>query len=122
MLISKEKFVNIMNEIKAMDDASNRLSDALRDFDSVSDFGGFSNFRAMDIAISLLNILVQDFPEECVGSTIEYFIYDLEWGTAWTEESITEADGTPIRLSTVEELYDYLAENYVVEDEDESEF
>ena len=118
MLISKEKFMSVMNELKEMDDASNRLSDALRDYDSTSDFGGFSNFRAMDIAIDLLNILVQDFPAEYVGSTIEYFIYDLEWGTAWTEESITEADGTPVRLSTVEELYDYLAENYSVGDGD----
>lgn len=117
MLISKERFVEIMKEIKAMDEASRNLSKALEDFDNTSDFGGFSNFRAMDIAIDLLNILVQDFPEEYFGSTIEYFIYDLEWGEKWEEDSITEADGTPIRLSTVEELYDYLESNYSVKED-----
>lgn len=44
------------------------------------------------------------------NNDVEYFIYDLEWGKNWTPESVTEADGTPVDLSTVEKLYDYLVQ------------
>ena len=112
MLISKEKFIEIMNEFKVFCESSDKLADALRDYDNTSDFGGFSNFRAMDIIIDLLDILVQDFPDEYCGSLIDYFIYDLEWGTKWTPDSFSEQDGTSIDISTVEKLYDYLESNY----------
>lgn len=121
MLITKERFIEIMNEFKVLVDSSVRLSNALAEYDNCTDFGGFSNFRAESLIIDLLNILVQDFPDEYVGSTIDFFIYELNWGKDWTEDSICEADGTPIRLSTVEELYDYLDKHYKVQGvEDES--
>lgn len=117
MLISKEKFIKIMNEFKKLVDSSHMLSDALANYDNCTDFGGFSNMRAESIIVDLLNILVQDFPDDYVGSTIDFFIYDLNWGKDWTEDSICEADGTPIRLSTFEELYDYLEQHYSVQGE-----
>ena len=39
---------------------------------------------------------------------IEYFIYELKWGKEAKPNSVTEEDGTPILLMTIEDLYNKL--------------
>lgn len=108
-MLTKEEFVDYMNTLKKIMDSDTMLSDALKNFDSCSDFGGFSNFRAEDLIVTLLEKLMDDPKDEEYGiSDISYFIYDLEWGSNWTPDSITDANGNSIDLSTVEKLYDYL--------------
>lgn len=116
MLISKERFIEFMEELNKLRQASENLNDALFNYDNCSDFSGFSNFRAEGMVIDLLRILTKDEGEY---STIEYFIYDLEWGKEWDDTKFTESDGTPIDISTVDKLYDYL-EECAKEVEDES--
>ena len=111
-MISKEKFVEYLKQIKRLIDNANVLDQALKNFDTTSDFSGFSNFAAIDLTVSMLEDLVGDTRDgDYVPTNIEYFIYDLEFGTKWTEESITESDGTPIDISTPEKLYDYIVKN-----------
>lgn len=45
-------------------------------------------------------------------SDIEFFIYDLNYGTEWTKESITNKNGDYIDISTEEKLYNYLKDNF----------
>lgn len=111
-MITKEEFVEYMNTLKTLSDSSNMLSNALKNFDSCPDFGGFSNFRAEDLIIALLEKLMDDSKDDEYGiSDISYFIYDLEWGSNWTPDSLTDEDGNSIDISTIEKLYDYLASN-----------
>lgn len=42
------------------------------------------------------------------SSMLTYWYYELEMGRKWTLDSVEEADGTPIDISTVDKLYDYL--------------
>lgn len=108
-MLTKEEFIEYMNTLKEMCDSSLMLDNALKNFDNCSDFGGFSNFRAEDLVITLLEKLMDDPKDSTYGvSNISYFIYDLEWGSKWTPDSFMEPDGTPIDISTVDKLYDYL--------------
>lgn len=111
-MITKEEFVSYMNTLKVITESSRMLSDALKDFDSCSDFGGFSNFRAEGLIVTLLEKLMDDFRDDQYDiSDISYFIYDLEWGTKWNPFSLRDADGSSIDISTIEKLYDYLISN-----------
>lgn len=108
-MLTKEEFVEYMGTLKKMYDSSLMLDSALKNFDNCSDFGGFSNFRAEDLVITLLEKLMDDPKDTTYGiSNISYFIYDLEWGTKWAPDSLTEADGSSVDISTPEKLYDYL--------------
>lgn len=42
---------------------------------------------------------------------IEYFVYDLSFGSRWSPGCVMEVDGTDIRMETVEDLYNYIVEN-----------
>ena len=53
-MITEKQFVYYIGEIKTLIEKEHMLSDALKNFDSCSDFGGFSNFRAIDALVSLL--------------------------------------------------------------------
>lgn len=108
-MLTKEEFINYMNTLKEVMNSSSMLSDALKNFDSCPDFGGFSNFRAEDLIVSLLEKLMDDTKDDEYNiSDISYFIYDLEWGSKWTPDSITDTSGNSIDISTIEKLYDYL--------------
>lgn len=107
-MITKEQFIYYIGEIKTLIEKSDMLSKALADFDSCRDFGGFSNFRAIDALVSLLEDVMGEERSTEYPTNISYFIYDLEFGSKWTEDSIQESDGTPIDISTADKLYDYL--------------
>ena len=110
VLLTKDEFINYMNEYKKIYDSSEKLNEALRTYDNCTDFSGFSNFRALSLIEDLLVRLMNDEVNDSDGySMISYFIYELEFGSKYREGMITEADGTPINLSSVESLYDYLA-------------
>lgn len=107
-MITREQFVYYIGEIKTLIEKEHMLSDALKDFDSCSDFGGFSNFRAVEALVSLLEDIMGEERNTEYPTNISYFIYDLDFGSLWTEESFQESDGTSIDISTAEKLYDYL--------------
>ncbi len=107
-MITKDQFVYYINEIKTLTEQANMLDEALKSFDSCRDFGGFSNFRAVDALVSLLEDAMGEERNKDYPTDISYFIYDLEFGALWTEDSFQESDGTPIDISTPEKLYDYI--------------
>jgi hypothetical protein len=45
---------------------------------------------------------------EEIQDWIFYFVYEIDYGKEWTDETCSEADGTVIDISTSEKLYDYL--------------
>ena len=45
-----------------------------------------------------------------ISEVIDYWIYDLNFGSKYYDGCITEKDGTNIVLKTAENLYDYLIE------------
>ena len=109
--VSKEKFVKYIEEMKLLHDSSENLHKALNDYDNCSDFGGFTNFRALSLIEDLLADLVGEKEDEHGYTTISYFTNDLDFGRNYEEGCFTESDGAPIDISTPEKLYDYIVSN-----------
>lgn len=66
---------------------------------------GYDNHFILHQLIKLLEIAFGDCHKD---SWIEYFIYELNFGKSYKDGDITNEDGTPIDLSTVDKLYDFL--------------
>lgn len=104
-MLSKEVFSEYMDELKRIIDDSYQVSIALKRLSP--DFGGFANDRAERIIIDLLKIVMNDTGKY---SDIDYFIYELEWGTKYEKGCYSEA-GIDIPLRTVDDLWDRLTVN-----------
>ena len=39
---------------------------------------------------------------------ISYWVFELDFGRKWTENSVTDSYGYPIKLQTSDDLYNYL--------------
>lgn len=112
IILTKEEFIYYIDELQKLHESSEKLNDALFNYDECSDFSGFSNFRALSLVTDLLEKLMDDPKDEYGYSTITYFTDELEYGTKWHEGCFTEADGTPIDISTSEKLYQYLVKEH----------
>ena len=108
-MISKEKFIKIIEEMKELHEMEDKINDLGRNCsnDSIRDFGFFSYMTCQDDII--LDLLCTIFNDQDI---ISWWIYDLEFGSKYTDGCITEDNGkTIIDLSTAEKLYDYLIKN-----------
>lgn len=107
MNISKEEFCKIMEQLKEYQDKYDKICGALG---AVVDIGDLSDI-VIKLLEKLMNVPVYKAENGIYeGSDISYFMYEIDFGRAWTPDSITEIDGTPIDISTAEKLYDYLLE------------
>jgi hypothetical protein len=110
-MISKEKFIEYMDCIKKAQEKDDKINDFLDNLSPECGCGVFILYDAITSMIKMLCDLMEikyDFDDYRCPNDIDYFIYELEWGTKWTIDCYTEEDGTPIDISTVEKLYDYI--------------
>lgn len=105
-MLSKEEFVRIMNEIKKIMQADEELFDAFQKLSK--DNYVMTNRNSISLVLELLEHIMHD-DEDCPD--IEYFIYELDWGTKW-ESGAYAIDGNDVQLDTVENLYDFLVKTY----------
>ena len=105
-MLSKETFVEAINRLRELSNAEQALYDATNGSMQLLEWKPYSD--VIDMYVRMLEEAMNVEVDDMYGSNISYFIYDLEYGTKWTETSITDANGTPIDISTVEKLYDFL--------------
>lgn len=111
-MISKDLFIKMIDYIKKLNESGEKLGEAFSTFEpECKDM----NFIFNGVTSNLIEFLseamgVKDWSTNGVnyGNDIEYFIYDLEFGTKWTPDSILDENGNPIDISTTEKLYDYI--------------
>jgi len=104
--ITKELFIEIMTALKDQSRIDEECSNAFQTI-LPSDFvTGYDNSR---IRNKLIDLLEMAFDDHYKDSTIQYFIYELDFGKKYTEGCISKND-IPIDISTIEKLYDYLVE------------
>lgn len=105
-MISKEKFVEILQDLQDVNDFVNQTNEKARKLkDAItSDF-----FNAMSLSISHENIVLE-LLENMFNDTImlSWWIYDLDFGRQYKEGCFTDVNDTPIDVSTAEKLYDFL--------------
>lgn len=108
-MITKQEFVDIINQLKEVNDFVEETNSKARELQEVIELD-FFNARSLAIShetnvVFLLKIMFND------TDIISWWIYELDYGRKYETGCFTEADGTPIDVSTAEKLYDYLVEN-----------
>lgn len=99
-MLSRENFIKYMTEAKDLLNASDAIHDALR-------LLGSDNFFLLDKPFNTIINVISDAMED-EYDYIGYFICELEWGEKAEIDSITETNGTPIPMFTLDDLYNQL--------------
>ena len=106
-MISKKKFIKYLNRLKALNQEIDEINKAYNN----------SKFFSLDISFYEYEELIIDMLEEVFqdkeGRWIDYFVYDLEFGTRWKKDMITDKNDKDIPLKNEEDLYNLLMENLV---------
>ena len=65
-------------------------------------------FRYEEMLVKVLEATMHD-----EGDWIRYFLYEGNYGEDLKPDSVSEADGTPIDITTSEKLYGFLVKEYI---------
>ena len=76
----------------------------------------FCDWKLQDAILSALSKELHDEADAYGGTTIQYFVYELNWGKTWQRGCFTDANGNDIKLETAGDLYDYLTDNLTIND------
>ena len=103
-MISKEKFVEIINRLKSYTELQNKINDLFRDNidNKEMDF-----INAGSICIGHESVVVYLLERMFDTDMISWWIYECNYGRDFSLGDL-EVDGIEIDLSTAEKLYDYL--------------
>lgn len=99
--LTKEQFKEYIDFVYERHQAEEEFCDALSKI--CEDGWGYVFSEYETKMLKLLETIFRDSV-----SMLTYWYYELEMGRKWTPDSVEEADGTPIDISTVDKLYDYL--------------
>lgn len=108
VLLTKEEFVKILNRLERATEIQDKVSSIFRSSTENIE-NDFMNAGSLQISHEsvVIDLLEKIFGDEHFNN-ISYFIYDLNYGKEYTQDSITDEDGDAIDFSTAEKLYDYL--------------
>lgn len=109
MKISKELFIESINAIKQQSELDSKCTDAFRTILQQDYISGYDNSVVVGQMIKLLEELTGDKKEPVAGSWIEYFIYELDFGSKYKKGDVRGKDGTIIPLATSEDLWKLLS-------------
>lgn len=110
-MISKEKFCEILKKLEEAEQQDNKFSLSISEFFDCTALRYVPTDSYTRIILDLLNEMFNLESYEYIGTDLEYFIYELDWGKRWHSGIITEKDGTDIDISSADKLYDYLMNN-----------
>ena len=106
-MITKEKFVSIMNELIEKNEAINRVNDILR---GKTDFYGIDDFGLIGTVIDVLELAFEDKEQ-----WISWWFWETNCGNSnyrywYSSEDVENDEGHAIE--NPEQLYDFLIDNY----------
>lgn len=109
-ILTKKEFVDYIDFIKERDEKMEQINNLFTEEFEDSVF--YPYFRYESKLVGLLKTVMHD-----EGDWIGYFIYDRDYGRDLKFGDVMDSDGTPIPMSTVEELYDFLINEYFTDKE-----
>ena len=107
MIISKDKFIEIINRLKSYDELQNKINDL---FKENIDNKEMDFMNAGSICIGHESVVVYLLENMFDTDIINYWIYELDYGEKYTEGCVLDENMNNIDLSTAEKLYDYLVQ------------
>ena len=106
-MIKKELFIDCLEKIKAYSDKESIIYDSSNGF---IDFTSFNELQEMITAfIDLLSYCVKAVEVPYVGTDVDYFIYETNWGTNHEKYHMTDKNGNIISIKNIEDLWNYFA-------------
>ena len=99
-MITLEQFKSALSDIKRFQEAEDSINDG---FKKLGQDSRIMITEPESVVVRLLEAIFNDR-----GEWISYFLYQLDWGKKYEDGCITDIDGSFIRLSTIEELYNFL--------------
>ena len=113
-MISKEKFLEIINRLKKYDELQNDINELFCESidNKEKDF-----INAGSICIGHESVVVYLLENMFDTDMISYWIYELDYGEKYTEGCVLDENMNNIDLSTSEKLYDYLIKSLESEGE-----
>jgi len=111
--VGKTDFVRILTKIRNTHDLSTDIKETIESYgDGYREMSGYCDLGwAMAINESEIVELLETMFDDTEG-WISYFIYELNWGEDWEPGYVTGTDGNDIELSTIEQLYDFLVDDF----------
>ena len=100
ILIDKNTFVRSIEDVHRTLNYIDEFNDFLDDYGAE---GYVFPPTCVDSTVELLSLVVGD-TDDWVG----YFCYELDFGKNWKEGCIHDEDGNNVKLTSPEELYDFL--------------
>lgn len=110
-MLSKEMFVECINFMRDRSDAMDRVNKLFTEEFEDSIFYPYFKYEAM------MGRVLKDAMRDEKNDWISWFLYEVDYGRDAKPDSVTEADGTPIDLTTPEKLYDFLISEYFTDEE-----
>lgn len=107
-MISKDKFVEIINRLKNYNDLQNKINDL---FEENIDNKEMDFINAGSICIGHESVVVYLLERMFDTDMISYFIYELEDGEKYKAGCVLDENMNEIDLSTAEKMYDYLVKS-----------
>lgn len=106
-IISKEKFVEVIERVKEVWDYHSNLNTF---FANNNAEGYLFQPDCMATVIDLLHLMFGAADED---EWISYFCFELDFGREWVPGMIKDAQNKEIKLQTAEDLYDFLIEEKI---------
>lgn len=101
-MISKELFVEVIEDARKSDDYQNWLNKQLKE-------NGVDGYLFLPTCVdSVVKLLHTYFEKFDTNDIISYFCFELDYGRKWKSGMISEKNGADIDISTPEKLYEYL--------------
>lgn len=113
-MISKEKFVEIINRLKKYNELQNDINEL---FNESIDNKEMDFMNAGSICIGHESVVVYLLERMFDTDMISYFIYELNYGEKYKAGCVLDENMNEIDLSTAEKMYDYLVKSLESEGE-----
>lgn len=104
-MISKEKFVEIINRLKSYNELQNKINDL---FKENIDNKEMDFMNAGSICIGHESVVIELLENMFNTDMISYWIYELDYGKEYKDGYVQDGEGNNIDISTAEKLYGYL--------------
>lgn len=109
MILSEESFIRTLDFIKDRAQAQHQMNQLFRKEFEDSFFWPYNKYET-----AILKVLEEIF-QDTENKWIDYFVYELEFGTKWKPFTVTEKDSNgnivDVPLGTPQQLYKCLVNN-----------
>ena len=97
----RESIIKWLDDLKLIMEQEIKLNNSLKEISA--DFGGYANEIAINTILEMLKYLMEDKYE-----LLDYYIFELEWGSIYKEGMVSDKLGNDIPLKDYDDLFNII--------------